>query len=79
MREQLIREVEIIPLEVVVRNVAAGSLSKRLGIPEGTRLPRSIIEYYYKNDALERPDGVGGAHHLLRLGQHRRTSTTSWR
>lgn len=55
MREQLIREVEIIPLEVVVRNVAAGSLAKRLGIPEGTRLPRTIIEYYYKNDALNDP------------------------
>ena len=55
MREQLIREVEIIPLEVVVRNVAAGSLSTRLGIPEGTRLPRSIIEYNYKNDQLNRP------------------------
>jgi phosphoribosylaminoimidazole-succinocarboxamide synthase len=55
MREQLIREVEIIPLEVVVRNVAAGSLSTRLGIPEGTRLPRSIIEYNYKNDSLNRP------------------------
>ena len=55
MREQLIREVEIIPLEVVVRNIAAGSLSQRLGIPEGTRLPRSIIEYYYKNDALSDP------------------------
>ncbi len=55
MREQLIREVEIIPLEMVVRNVAAGSLSKRLGIPEGTRLPRSIIEYYYKNDSLGDP------------------------
>ena len=55
MREQLIREVEIIPLEVVVRNVAAGSLATRLGIPEGTRLPRSIIEYYYKNDALNDP------------------------
>ena len=55
MREQLIREVEIIPLEVVVRNIAAGSLSTRLGIPEGTRLPRSIIEYYYKNDALNDP------------------------
>src|SRR6188474_892593 len=55
MREQLIREVEIIPLEVVVRNVAAGSLSQRLGIAEGTRLPRSIIEYYYKNDALNDP------------------------
>ena len=55
MREQLIREVEIIPLEVVVRNVAAGSLSTRLGIQEGTRLPRSIIEFYYKNDALNDP------------------------
>src|SRR6202451_907459 len=55
MREQLIREVEIIPIEVVVRNVAAGSISQRLGIPEGTRLPRSIIEYYYKNDALNDP------------------------
>ena len=44
MREQLVREVEIIPLEVVVRNVAAGSLSRRLGIAEGTVLPRSIIE-----------------------------------
>jgi phosphoribosylaminoimidazole-succinocarboxamide synthase len=55
MREQLIREVEIIPLEVVVRNVAAGSLSKRLGIPEGTPLPRSIIEFYYKKDELSDP------------------------
>jgi len=55
MREQLIREVEIIPLEVVVRNVAAGSLSTRLGIPEGTPLPRSIVEYYYKNDQLGDP------------------------
>jgi phosphoribosylaminoimidazole-succinocarboxamide synthase len=55
MREQLIREVEIIPLEVVVRNVAAGSLSQRLGIEEGTQLPRSIIEFYYKNDALNDP------------------------
>ena len=55
MREQLIREVEIIPLEVVVRNVAAGSLSTRLGIQEGTRLPRSIIEFYYKNDGLNDP------------------------
>ena len=55
MREQLIREVEIIPLEVVVRNVAAGSLATRLGIEEGTTLPRSIIEFYYKNDALNDP------------------------
>ncbi len=55
MREQLIREVEIIPLEVVVRNVAAGSLSTRLGIAEGTTLPRSIVEFYYKNDELGDP------------------------
>lgn len=55
MREQLIREVEIIPLEVVIRNVAAGSLAKRLGLEEGTVLPRSIIEFYYKADALDDP------------------------
>jgi phosphoribosylaminoimidazole-succinocarboxamide synthase len=55
MREQLIREVEIIPIEVVVRNVAAGSLAKRLGLEEGTALPRSIIEFYYKNDELGDP------------------------
>lgn len=55
MREQLIREVEIIPVEVVVRNIAAGTMSQRLGIEEGTVLPRSIIEFYYKNDALNDP------------------------
>ena len=55
MREQLIREVEIIPLEVIVRNVAAGSISQRLGIPEGTPLPRSIIEFCYKADELDDP------------------------
>ena len=68
MREQLIRAVEIIPLEVVVRNVAAGSLAKRLGLEEGTALPRSIIEFYYKNDELGDPDGLGRAYHRLRLG-----------
>jgi phosphoribosylaminoimidazole-succinocarboxamide synthase len=47
--------VEIIPLEIVVRNVAAGSLATRLGIEEGTQLPRSIIEFYYKNDQLNDP------------------------
>lgn len=55
MREQLVREVEIVPLEVVVRNVAAGSLAKRLGIEEGHPLPRSIIEFYFKNDQLGDP------------------------
>ncbi|MCB9968724.1 MAG: phosphoribosylaminoimidazolesuccinocarboxamide synthase [Geminicoccaceae bacterium] len=55
MREQLIREVEIIPIEVVVRNIAAGSLGKRLGIEDGTLLPRSIVEYYLKSDELGDP------------------------
>src|SRR3546814_20153405 len=50
MREQLVRQVEIVPLEVVVRNVAAGSLSTKLGIEEGTQLPRTLIEYCYKDD-----------------------------
>ena len=55
MREQLVREVEIIPVEVMVRNVAAGSFSKRFAIEEGTRLPRSIIEFCLKNDELGDP------------------------
>jgi len=55
MREQLIRQVEIIPLEVIVRNVAAGSISKRLGMEEGTQLPRPIVEFSYKDDALGDP------------------------
>ncbi len=55
MREQLVRQVEIVPIEVVVRNVAAGSLAKRFGLEEGTPLQRSIIEYYYKDDALGDP------------------------
>jgi phosphoribosylaminoimidazole-succinocarboxamide synthase len=55
MREQLIRKVEIIPVQVVIRNIVAGSLSKRLGIPEGAVLPRSIIEFYYKKDDLGHP------------------------
>ena len=55
MREQLVREVEIIPVEVVIRNVVAGSLAKRLGMEEGTPLPRSIVEFYLKNDDLDDP------------------------
>ncbi|SNY94220.1 phosphoribosylaminoimidazole-succinocarboxamide synthase [Cohaesibacter sp. ES.047] len=55
MREQLIKECEIIPLEVIVRNVAAGSIAKRLGLEEGTQLPRSVIEFCYKNDSLDDP------------------------
>jgi len=55
MREQLVKEVEIVPVEVVVRNIAAGSICKRFNIEEGTALPRSIVEYYYKNDELGDP------------------------
>ncbi len=66
MREQLIRAVEIIPLEVVVRNVAAGSLSKRLGIEEGTPLPRPIVEFYYKDDALGDP--LVSEEHIIAFG-----------
>ncbi|MBO9476915.1 phosphoribosylaminoimidazolesuccinocarboxamide synthase [Shimia sp. R11_0] len=55
MREQLVRNCEIIPLEVIVRNFAAGSMSKRLGIEEGTQLPRPIVEYCYKDDSLGDP------------------------
>ncbi len=55
MREQLVRQVEIIPLTIVMRNVAAGSFAKRFGLPEGTILPRSIIEFYYKHPDLSSP------------------------
>ena len=55
MREQLVKKVEIIPIEIVVRNVAAGSISNRFAIAEGTPLPRSIVEYYYKSDELGDP------------------------
>ncbi len=55
MREQLIKKVEIIPLEVIVRNVAAGTMAKRLGIEEGEPLPRAIVEFCYKKDELGDP------------------------
>ncbi len=55
MREQLTRKVEIIPVEVVVRNIAAGSLCKRLGVKEGTYLAKPLVEFYYKDDALGDP------------------------
>lgn len=53
--EQLVRKVDIIPIEVVVRNIAAGSLAKRLGYEEGTPLERTIVEFYYKDDNLGDP------------------------
>ncbi len=54
-RETLVKKVSIVPVEVIVRNIAAGSLSKRLGIPEGTKLKETVLEYSYKNDQLGDP------------------------
>ena len=54
-RETIVRKVEIVPIEVIVRNIAAGSLSKRLGLPEGTKLSRTVLEFSYKNDELGDP------------------------
>jgi len=54
-RETLVRKVFIVPLEVIVRNIAAGSLAKRLGLPEGTKLRQTVLEYCYKNDELGDP------------------------
>ena len=54
-RETLVKKVSIVPLEVIVRNVAAGSFSKRLGVPEGTPLKSTVLEYCYKNDELGDP------------------------
>lgn len=53
--EQLVKKVSIIPLEVVVRNYSAGSFSKRVGMEEGIELPRPLVEFYYKDDALGDP------------------------
>ncbi|PJI91706.1 phosphoribosylaminoimidazole-succinocarboxamide synthase [Yoonia maricola] len=55
MREQLIRQAEIIPLEVIVRNFAAGTMAKRMGMEEGTALPRPVVEFSYKDDSLGDP------------------------
>lgn len=66
MREQLIKAVEIIPVEVIVRNIAAGSLSKRLGIEEGTPLPNPLVEFCYKSDELGDP--VIAEDHILTFG-----------
>lgn len=54
-REMLVKKVEIVPVEVVVRNVVAGSLAKRTGKPEGEKLSETLVEWYYKSDALGDP------------------------
>lgn len=54
-RETIVKKVTIVPIEVIVRNIAAGSLSKRLGLPEGQKLAKTVLEYSYKDDALGDP------------------------
>ncbi len=66
MREQLVRMAEILPLQIVVRNFSAGELSEKLGIPEGTALPRPIVEYYFKDDRLNNP--MVAEEHIVAFG-----------
>ena len=66
MREQLIKHAEIFPIEFIVRNIATGSLSKRLGIPDGTILEKPLFEYCYKDDALGDP--LIAKEHILTFG-----------
>ena len=66
MREQLIKKAEIFPIEFIVRNIATGSLTKRLGIPDGTNLEKPLLEYCYKNDELNDP--LISKEHILSFG-----------
>ena len=65
-RETLVKKVTIVPLEVIVRNIAAGSLSKRLGLPEGTKLKKTVLEYCYKDDDLGDP--MVNEYHIAAMG-----------
>jgi phosphoribosylaminoimidazole-succinocarboxamide synthase len=65
-RETLVKRVHIVPLEVIVRNIAAGSLSKRLGLPEGTKLGKTVLEYCYKDDELGDP--MVNEYHIAAMG-----------
>ena len=65
-REILVKKVHIVPLEVIVRNIAAGSLSKRLGIPEGVKMNSTVLEYCYKDDDLGDP--MVNEYHILAMG-----------
>lgn len=65
-RETLVKKVQIVPLEVIVRNVAAGSLSKRLGLPEGTPMAKTVLEFCYKDDALGDP--MVNRYHIAAMG-----------
>ena len=64
-RETVVKKVKIVPLEVIVRNIAAGSLSKRLGLPEGTKMKRTVLEYCYKDDDLGDP--MVNQYHILAM------------
>lgn len=65
-RETVVKKVQIVPLEVIVRNIAAGSLSKRLGLPEGTKMKSTVLEYSYKDDALGDP--MVNDYHIAAMG-----------
>jgi phosphoribosylaminoimidazole-succinocarboxamide synthase len=65
-RDMLVRRLQIIPIEVIVRNVVAGSMAKRLGLEEGLQLPRPVLEHCYKSDSLGDP--MINASHILSLG-----------
>ena len=65
-RDTVLKRVEIVPLEVIVRNKAAGSLSKRLGLPEGTPMKTTVLEFCYKNDELGDP--IVNEYHILAAG-----------
>ena len=64
-RETVVKKVKILPLEVLVRNTVAGSLAKRLGLPEGTKLKQTVLEYCYKNDELGDP--MINEYHILAM------------
>ena len=64
-RETVVKRVQIVPLEVIVRNIAAGSLAKRLGLEEGTPMKRTVLEYCYKDDALGDP--MVNEYHILAM------------
>ncbi len=65
-RETVVKKVKIVPLEVIVRNVAAGSLAKRLGLEEGVKMNKTVLEYCYKDDALGDP--MVNEYHILAMG-----------
>lgn len=64
-RETLVKKVSIVPLEVIVRNIAAGSLAKRLGLEEGVKMKKTVLEYCYKDDALGDP--MVNEYHILAM------------